>query len=636
MHHDLEMKDLRREYRLYFGRVLVAACAVLAVMGGLVWRYYHLQITRHNDFATMSERNRVHVRPLPPTRGLIYDRNGVLLADNRPSFTLMIIKERVGDLDVSLAKLRELLPVSDDEIEQFRELLKRRRPYEAVPLRYNLTEREQGLLAVNSHIFPGVEVSAQLVRHYPLGKELAHVLGYVSRISENELSAFSDQDRRDYSGTHVIGKRGLENYYERELLGTVGSENVETNSRGRVMRVLERSDPRPGKNLTLFIDSRLQRLAIAAMGVERGSVVAIDTQTGGVLALVSKPGYDPNLFVTGISHSDYNALQSIDRPLLNRSLHGLYAPASTVKPMFGLAALETGVINRNYSIYDTGIYRLPGEKRKNRDWKKGGHGKNISVREAIMHSCDTFFWKVCNEMGIDRMAPFGLMFGLGQPTGLDMAGEKAGIMPSREWKRGAKGLAWYPGDTLNTAIGQGFMLATPIQLAVMVSRLANRGIGRPPRLLKAIDGTDVDIEPPMLHVRASEENWDIVQGAMEAVVHDGGTGKKISRGASYRIAGKTGTAQLVGIAQGEKYDVEKIARRNRDNHLFITYAPADAPRIAIAVVIENGGKGGLPAAIARELMDAWILGFPNAEQNQQSDREQSEIREDQAEQEAAR
>lgn len=613
MYQDREMKDLQREHRLYLGRVLAVACIVLSIMVGLVWRYYHLQITRYNDFVTLSERNRVHVQPLPPTRGLIYDRNGVLLADNRPNFTLMLVKERVGDLKASLAMLRELLPISDDEVEQFRKLLKHRRPYEAVPLRYNLTEEEQGILAVNAHLLPGVEVSAQLVRHYPLGEQLAHVLGYVSRISESELSAFDERDQRAYSGTHVIGKRGVENYYEKLLLGKVGSENVETNSRGRVMRVLERIDPQPGQDLTLFIDSRLQAVANNALQEERGSVVAIDTRNGGVLALVSTPGYNPNLFVTGISHRDYSALQSADRPLLNRSLQGLYPPGSTVKPVFGLAALESGVIDQHFSIYDTGFFQLPGEERKNRDWKKGGHGPNIDLHKAIEQSCDTFFWRVCYKMGIDHMARYGGLFGLGHPTGIDMAGEKAGIMPSREWKRGAKGLAWYPGDTLNAAIGQGFMLATPLQLAVMASRLANRGEARPPQILKAINGGEVDIEPPMQHINATAENWDEVQQAMEAVIHGNGTAKSISRGAPYRIAGKTGTAQVVGIAQDEEYDSEKLSKRNRDHALFIAYAPANDPRIAVAVVMENGEKSFRTAAIARQVMDAWLLDFANME-----------------------
>lgn len=610
MHHDHQLKDPKHEYRLYFGRVLMAAAVVLLLVFGLLWRYYHLQVDRYQDFQALSDSNRVHVQPVPPTRGLIYDRNGVLLADNRPSFTLRVVKEHVDDLDQLLTELGTMLAISEEESERFKKLLSRRRPYEAVPLRYNLTEQEQGVLAVNAHRLPGVEVAAQLVRHYPLGEALAHVTGYVSRISERELTNFSEQDQRDYSGTYVIGKRGLEYFYERELLGAVGSENVETNSRGRVMRVLERDDPQPGSNLTLFLDSELQKVALEALDGERGSVIALDTRTGGVLAMASGPTYDANLFVTGISHKDYNALvKSPDRPLLNRSLQGTYPPASTLKPTYGLAILETGVARASTTIFDPGFYQLPNDDRKYRDWKKGGHGSKVDLHMAIERSCDTYYYKMSYEMGIDRMAPYGTMFGLGQPSGIDLSGEKSGIMPTREWKRGYKGLPWYPGDTLNSSLGQGFTLATPMQLALMTVRLANRGWSRPPRLVQAVNGVPVELEPPLLHVEASDRNWQTVHKAMEAVVHSRrGTAKGINKDLSYRIAGKTGTAQVIGIAQDEEYDAEAIAKRKRDHALFIAYAPADDPQIAVAVIVENGEHGSTTAApIARKVMDAWLL-----------------------------
>ncbi|MCV6604634.1 MAG: penicillin-binding protein 2, partial [Porticoccaceae bacterium] len=482
-----------------------------------------------------------------------------------------------------------------------------RHPYEAIPLRYNLSERERGILAVDAHRLPGVEVAAQVVRHYPYKEDLAHVLGYVSRISEGDLR---NRDQQLYQGTDVIGKRGLEYHYEDTLLGTVGSENVETNSRGRVMRVLERNDPVPGKNLQLFLDSRLQRAALNALGGERGSVVALDTRSGGVLAMVSAPGYNSNLFVTGISHKDYGQLRdSLDKPLLNRTLQGTYPPASTVKPAYGLAILKSGVATVGTEVYAPGHFKLPNIDHEYRCWERRGHG-HVDLQAAIQQSCDIYFYKLAYQMGIDQMAPMGRSFGLGQPTGIDMSGEKAGVMPSREWKQGARGVSWYHGDTINASIGQGFTAATPLQLAVMAMRLANRGEARPPRLVQAIGDEQWELEPVSQHVVASDAHWDAVQGAMESVVHTlKGTANSASRGLQYRMAGKTGTAQVVAIAQGEKYDAEILTKRTLPHALFIGYAPADNPQIAVAVIIENGEKSSRSAKAARQVMDAWLLEY---------------------------
>ena len=604
MNNDLAFKDPQRESRLFFGRLGFTVLVILLMIAGLIWRYGHLQITRHDDFVTRSESNRVLARPVPPARGLIYDRNGVLLADNRPSVNLAVVKERAENLDVLLDELQKLVEVSDYDLQRFHKQLKqRRRPYEAVTLRFDLNDREQGVLAVNEHRLPGVQVSAQLLRHYPLGEDLAHVVGYVASINDKEVQTL---DPVRYSGTRVVGKTGLEKRYEDSLLGEVGYEKVETNARGRVMRVLEHIDAKPGSDLHLYLDYRLQKTAMDALGEHRGAVVALETATGGVLAMASKPGFDTNLFVTGISHKNYQALlTSEDRPLFDRALQGQYPPGSTVKPVYALAALESRTISPSYSIYDPGFYQLKGEERKYRDWKKGGHGSSINLHTAIVQSCDTVYYDIGFRMGIDIMSDYGSRFGLGVETGIDMPSERPGIMPSRAWKKGARGIAWYPGDTINTSIGQGFTLATPVQLAVMTSGLATRGKVFKPRLVKSAEQTDND---PVALIEAKPGNWDYVIKAMEDVVHHPrGTAKGINRNLDYRIAGKTGTAQVIGIKQDEEYDAEKVARRNRDHALFVAFAPADKPLIAVAVLVENGEHGSTTAApIARKVMDVYM------------------------------
>ena len=647
MNDDYALKDPQREYRLFFGRLGFTVLVVMLMVGGLIARYGYLQISRHDDFVTRSESNRVLARAVPPARGLIYDRHGVLLADNRPSVNLSVVKELAGDLEVLLTELQALVPITDNDLERFRKQLnQRRRPYEAVTLRFDLSDEEQGVLAVNEHRLPGVQVTAQLLRHYPKGEYLAHVLGYVGSINDREIQKL---DPVRYSGTRVIGKTGLEKRYENSLLGEVGYEKVEVNARGRVMRKLDHSEAIPGQDLHLYLDYALQKVALDALGEYRGAVVAIETATGGVLAMASKPGFDTNLFVTGISHKAYQALlTSPDRPLFDRALQGQYPPGSTVKPVYALAALDSGTISSGYSIYDPGFYQLKGEERKFRDWKKGGHGHSIDLHDAIVQSCDTLYYDIGYRMGIDVIAKYGVRFGLGQKTGIDMPSERAGIMPSRAWKRGARGLAWYPGDTINASIGQGFTLATPMQLAVVATALATRGDVPVPRLVRpeshpgvdsdegsseplatlkeplatlkepsatlkepsATSGKAADTEPAVKPIK--QRHWDYVIKAMEDVVHHPkGTAKVINKGLNYRIAGKTGTAQVIGIKQDEEYDAEKVALRNRDHALFIAFAPAEAPRIAVAVLVENGEHGSSTAApIARKVMDAYLLESP--------------------------
>jgi penicillin-binding protein 2 len=615
MRERLALKNPHLEARIFAMRISVASLVLLLMMAGIVWRYYHLQISRHEDFATQADNNRIHMRPVAPTRGLIFDRNGILLADNRPGLTLSIVVERSNGKDQLLDELDQLLGLDEAEIERFNKLLKRRRPYESVPLRYNLTEQEQSVIAVNEYRLEGTEIMARLVRYYPLANQLAHVIGYTGRINEQELR---DIDQQRYRGTTTIGKTGLEKYYENILLGQAGYEHVEINARGRVMRVLDRFDPVPGENLHLFLDSRLQEIATNALVGERGAVVAIEIATGGVLAIASTPSFDPNAFVTGISHSDYAALiDSQDRPLFNRAVRGQYPPGSTVKPVFGLAALDSGVISENFRVLDPGYYKLDNDERKYRDWKRGGHGSRINLYQAVVQSCDTFFYSIGFKMGIDIIHRYGTMFGFGDASGVDLPGEAEGIMPSREWKHSTQSLAWYPGDTLNVSIGQGFMLATPIQLAVVASRLATRGQVRTPKLVDT--DTDTDTESTangkisgrqLQQIKAA--SWQAINDGMTGVVHDvHGTASQAVTNLAYKMAGKTGTAQVVGIKQDEKYDAEKLGKLQLDHALFIAFAPVDKPRIAVAVIVENGEHGSSTAApVARDVIDSYLNFYP--------------------------
>lgn len=603
------LKDHYGEIAGFRRRVMIAVLAIMMLLGVLVFRFYDLQVLNHRDYATQSDRNRVQVQAVPPKRGLIFDRDGNLLAENMPSYTLSIVKEKVHDLDETLERLGAIVAVSDQNIEKFRKRLsQRRRPHEPVPLRYKLTEQEIAALAVEEYALPGVEVVAELVRSYPQSKLLAHNLGYVGRINDRELSSFDEEEYQHYSGTHTIGKIGLEHYYERVLLGEVGSEQVEINARGRVLRVLDRVDPIPGEDLTLHLDLDVQKAAYDALGDYRGAVVAMDVHSGGVLAIVSKPSFDPNLFVTGISYKDYNELNnSLDLPLFNRAIQAQYPPGSTVKPMLALGGLYYGVIDGNSRVRDPGFYQLQNQERRFRDWKKGGHGEWVNMHTAIVESCDVFYYDMAFRMGIDRMNPFGEEFGLGNLTGVDISNERKGLWPSREWKREARGLPWFPGDSLNVGIGQGDSLTTPLQLAAMMAMTANRGTYYQPQMVKQIGANPV--EPVITHkVDVKDEHWDLAFDAMIDVVHSiKGTARVISRGLDYKIAGKTGTAQVVGIAQDAEYDSESLLERQRDHALFVAFAPADNPKIAVAVIAENGEHGSSAAApIARAVTDAYM------------------------------
>ncbi len=602
-----QLNDNRNEYRIYFRRIIFSALIVLFLAVIIVARFYNLQITEYEDHITQSERNRIHRLPVPATRGLVYDRNGELLADNRPTYSLTIVKERVKDLGYSLDALKELVDISDQQIEKFKK--QPSIPFQSVPLKYNLTEEEIAIIGVNRYKFPGVEVEAGLVRYYPLAELFAHVVGYVGRINEKELEKINPDA---YRGMDSMGKTGIEKVYENRLLGTVGYQNVETNARGRIIKVINRIDPVPGNNLHLYLDRRIQQVAYDALAGQRAAVVAIEVETGGVVVDVSTPSFNSNLFVTGISVKDYTALRdSADIPLYNRAIQGQYPPGSTIKPVLGLAGLDSEVINESSHISDPGWYRLENDDRKYRDWKKGGHGGSVDLHMAITQSCDVFFYSLAFKLGIDRMSSFLTKFGIGKLTQVDQTSERGGLMPSREWKRNAMGYGWYPGETLNTGIGQGYMLTTPMQLAEMTAIIAARGERIEPRILKSVDdGEDlapVKQEPIVLKNPA---HWDYMFKSMEDVVHSArGTAHQIAKGASYRMAGKTGTAQVVGMAQDVKYDITKVAKRRRDHALFIAFAPVDNPKLALAIVVENGEHGSTTAApVARKIFDAYLLG----------------------------
>jgi penicillin-binding protein 2 len=603
-----DLRDPQLESRIYGNRTLLAIALVLVLLGVIVARYHTLQITEYEIYRTQSERNRVQLQPLPPRRGLIYDRNGILLADNRPSYMLSVVRERVEDLDATLAELQTLLPVSESDLENFRKKVARSRPYEAVPLRFRLTEEERARLAVDRFRLPGVVVEAQLLRHYPHGELFSHAIGYVGRINEAEAQVL---DETDYRGTFHVGKVGVEKFYEDLLHGDVGYQNVESNAHGRVLRVLERFAPATGKDLTLSLDYRLQRAAFDALGDRRGAVVAIDPLTGGVLALVSTPGFDSNLFVNGISSVDYAALRdSPDVPLYNRAIQGTYPPGSTIKPFMSMAGLLTGLVTPQTTVADPGWYTLPGDSRRYRDWilrvRGTGHAPRVDMKMAIAESCDVYFYDLARRLGIDRMHDQLAPFGFGSRTGIDTTNENAGVLPSTRWKRAAMAQSWYPGETLSAGIGQGYMLASPLQLAVATSVVASRGQRRVPRLVMAVDGQPVPAQE-LAPLEAPDDYWDAIFIGMREVVHGrNGTAKALAKGIAYEMAGKTGTAQVIGIAQNSVYNEANVAERHRHHGLFIAFAPIEAPTIAVGIIVENGGGSSAASPIARAVIDTWL------------------------------
>ena len=615
-----EFKDTAAERRLFQRRAMVMLVFVVLMMIGLLARMYQLQIVEHEIYTTLSDKNRVQVQSVPPPRGLVYDRNNLLLAENRPVFSLTLVPERVAGMEATLARLSEILDIAEEDIERFKRRLREpRRPFQEMPLSYDLGEEEIARMAVHRHEFPGVEVRAELVRYYPHSELTAHALGFVGRINREELQRI---DPVNYAGTNYIGKSGIERFYEQVLHGTVGYQHVETNARGRILRVLERVNPVPGEDLQLHLDLRLQRKAYQLLEGRRGAIVAIEPETGGILALASVPGFDANKFVTGISVEDYRNLSTdIDKPLFNRALRGQYPPGSTIKPMMAIAALDSGVTDRERKIWDPGYFQLREGGRRFRNWNRSGDGW-VDLKYSMARSNDVYFYEIGAEMGVGVMSEYLAHFGFGEDATLDVSGALNGLLPTADWKRAARGEPWYPGDSVNMSIGQGFMLATPLQLATATALIANRGIWVEPRLPKDIRGdrSPEEFLPAETHKPLRLKNtgdWEYVVETMEEVMHGPrGTAFSSGRDASYRIAGKTGTAQVFSLGEDEEYDEEQIKERLRDHALFVGFAPSRNPKIVLAVIVENGGGGSSTAApVARALFDAWLEEFPAADQS---------------------
>jgi penicillin-binding protein 2 len=609
------IKDEREERILFRHRAWVGfACIVLCILA-LLTRYVWLQVFAFESFATRSENNRVTVRPVVPNRGVIYDRRGRVIAENRPAYRLEIVPEKVPGklpgLEALLDELTMFVDLSEDDRKAFHKSRRNYRLFDSVPLRFNLSENEVARFAVNRHRFNGVDVVPYLSRYYPYGELLTHVLGYTGRLDADDIS---NVDEGNYRGTRTIGKIGIEKFQEKELHGVSGFERVETNVRGRVLKVLERKAAIPGTDLVLSIDVAVQQAAWDALGDRRGSVVAIDPTDGSVIALVSKPAYDPNLFVSGISQKAYNEiLNAPGRPLFNRALNGGYEPGSTLKPFVGLAGLELGLVTPETRVFSNGKFYIEGYDRPYRDWKDTGHGW-VTIRSALEQSVNTYFYQLALNMGIDRMHDYLAQFGFGSTTGIDVPGEGGGLLPSREWKRATLEEPWYPGETVIAGIGQGFNVVTPLQLANAVSALVNGGTRYAPRLLYAAKPAGVAKAkrvraPVTLQIPERDpQSWQTILEGMDLVVNGlRGTARKIAVNAHFRTGGKSGTAQVYQLAAGKKEDQSEIAEHLRDHALFIAFAPVDAPRIAIAVVVEHGGGGSTAAApVARLTLDAWL------------------------------
>ncbi len=608
----ITLKNLRLETLIFKERAILSAILVAGTFILLIVRLYDLQITNFSHYQTLSDDNRVRVLPIAPTRGLILDRNGEILADNTPNYQLMITPLQVSNMAELIDDLSEFISIQDHELERFYKTVKRQQSFQQSPLKLKLTEQEVAKFAVNQHRFPGVEITAHSTRYYPQKNTFAHALGYVGRINEKELSKL---DAQNYQGTSHVGKLGIEKRYEDELHGLVGHKHVEINAQGRALRVLKTQPSVPGADIQLSLLARLQEVAQDALGDEKGAIVAIDPNNGDVLAFVSRPNYDPNAFVNGIGQSAYAALRDDKRrPLFNRALIGQYPPGSTVKPIVALAGLEYQLTWPEKTMYAGPFFQLPGKERKYRDWKKGGHGV-VNMYSAISQSCDVYFYELGDDLGIDRMHEFLIQFGLGERTKLDTVGEVKGLIPSRAWKRAARGQPWYPGETIITSIGQGYMLTTPLQLAVMTGYIANHGKMYQPRFVRAMRAIDSlkfisipSVEMESVNVK-QESYWQAIERAMVEVVHaPNGTARRIGLDATYKIAGKTGTAQVFGIAQDEEYNEEETPKHLRDHALFVAYAPVEDPQIALAVVVENGGSGSSAAApVARKILDAYLL-----------------------------
>ncbi len=613
MKYRIELKNHQREIYYFRLRLMLSLGFVLVMLVILLLRFIYLQVIKHEYFQTLAENNRIAIVPVVPNRGLILDRNGVVLARNYSGYTLEIASRKVPDLELTINDLSTLVDIQPKDRKRFKKLLAESRNFDSLPIRNRLSDEEVARFAAQRYRFPGVEIKARLFREYPYGEGTSHLIGYIGRINDKDVEQLEEDDNAsNYLGSDYIGKTGIEQSYEKELHGTTGFEQVEVDAGGRAVRSLSRSAPLSGNNLILTLDAKLQEVAEEAFGDYRGALVAIDPNNGDILAFVSKPGYDPNLFIDGIDSENWDELNnSPDVPLNNRALRGQYPPGSTIKPFMALAGLYYQR-SPDYSISDPGYYSLPGNRHQYRDWKQGGHGK-VDMFKSIVISCDTYYYGLANELGIDKIHAYLSQFGFGKKTGVDMDGEVPGLLPSQEWKMKRHNQMWYAGDTVSAGIGQGYNLVTPLQLAAATATLANNGIAYKPHFVKQVQHPAGDVpEPPpvpILDMHINPEHIDLVKRAMEAVTRPGGTAAGASAGAPYRMAGKTGTAQVIGMKQGEKYVANNISEYNRDHAWFISFAPVEKPQIALAVLVENGGHGGATAApIARKVLDYYLLG----------------------------
>lgn len=609
------LKNLDRELARFHGRLKVGAAFIALLAFVLLGREFFLQIMQHEHYIQRAESNRISLVPTAPNRGLILDRNGRILAENYSAYTLELTRAQIDNLDTTLAEVSKLIEITPGQLRRFRRLLSESHEFETVPLKSKLTDEEVAILAANRYRLPGVDVKARLFRNYQAGPGMAHVLGFIGRINDRDLKQLREAGRdQNYRGSVHIGKTGLEQSYETLLHGRTGFDQMETDASGRAVRMLSRIPPVPGKDLRLHLDVELQAVAEHAFGDYLGGLVALDPSTGGVLALVSKPGFDPNLFVDGIDPETWKLLnESPERPMVNRVLRGIYPPGSTIKPLMALAGLELGLRKPSDSIVDPGYFSLPNSRHQFRDWKRGGHGV-VDLRRSISQSCDTYYYKLAVDMGIDRMHDYLAQFGLGEKTGIDLENESSGLLPSRDWKQRRWKQPWYPGETVIAGIGQGYHLTTPLQLAAATAILANGGKRIEPRLAQAVRDPLAHAWQPLPGGKISQVNidpkhLDVVREGMMDVMRPGGTAAASAAGAPYTIAGKTGTAQVVGIKQGARYDASRLAREHRDHALFIAYAPAENPTIVVAVMVENGGSGsGTAAPIARAVFDYYLTG----------------------------
>lgn len=606
-HHQV-FRNYRQEQRLTQRRIVVAALFVLVMVGVLMARLFYLQVMQYDLYQTKANENRVMLVTEPPPRGLIYDRNGIVLADNRPIHSLTVIPERAGNLELLKEKLSKVIDISPEEWDNYLSKLKEyRRPYQSITLKSQLTDEEWAKVSVDLFQLDGVQVEAQLTRYYPYGEAFAHAVGYVGRITSKDLERV---DRLAYQGALFIGKTGIEEFYEETLFGKPGISKVEVNARGRIMSEIERQNPTPGEDVYLYLDARLQQYAYDLLGSYKGSVIAMDPNTGGILAMVSKPGFDPNLFVRGISVENYARLRDDKRlPLFNRALRGGYPPASTIKPFMALAGLEYGFSSWSESYYAQGYYQINPNGRRYRDWKRTGHGW-IDLERSIIESVDTYYYQLAHKMGITPIHTFLSKFGYGKETLLDLHGASTGLLPSNEWKMARYKEPWYPGDSVNVGIGQGFMVATPMQIAAATSALAARGKMYYPRMARSVSNHAPEFEEgsPGLHqIKLKDQrNWERMVRAMEKVVTDSkGTARRL-RGTEYDIAGKTGTGQVFSLQEDQEYDADSLDKRLHDHALFIGFAPADNPKIAVFAIFENGGSSSKPADLTKALFDAYL------------------------------